>query len=98
MTIYVKKKIQSNHIKGNDHFEGMSLEKELSQINAQGIQPDRNITQVFYTQRKDGVLQETDIRTDRWEIGQNAMDHVNNEFQKRIDENLKQYEETSKAE
>lgn len=97
MAIYVKKKMQSNHIKGNDHFEGVSLEKELKQINTQGIQPDRNITQVFYTQRKDGVLKETDIRTDRWEIGQDAMDHVNKEFQKRIDESLKT-DETAKAE
>ena len=32
---------------------------------------------IIYTERKDGVLPEYDIRTDRWDIAIEAMDKVN---------------------
>ena len=32
---------------------------------------------IIYTERKDGVLPEYDIRTDRWDIAIDAMDKVN---------------------
>ena len=52
--------------------------------------PEINRMNVFHTRKQDGVLPETDIRTDRWDIAQNAMNHVNNEFHKRIKEQIEQ--------
>lgn len=100
--LYARKKIQSNKLKGNESFEGVSLEKELRLAQTQGIKPDRNITEIFYTQKKDGVLASCDIRTDRFEIGQNAMDKVNRTFHEKIQEQIKkqieQKTETKEAE
>lgn len=102
MTLYVNQKRKSMSIKGNDSFEGISIEKEMAQLKATGNTPKQNLTQIFYTQKKDGALPSTNIRTDKWEIAQKAMEQVNNEFQKRIQENIKGKEapkkETPKAE
>ena len=86
--MYGKYKPKSLHLKGNEHFEGVSIEREMQQATSTGIKPDRNITQIFYTQRKDGVLKETDIRTDRFDISQDAMQNVNNQFKQKIKEKL----------
>ena len=34
---------------------------------------------MLYTEKKDGVLPQYNIRTDKWDIAQNAMDRVNKE-------------------
>lgn len=99
MALYVRKKIQSNKLTGNDSFEGVSLEKELRLAQTQGIKPDRNITEIFYTQKKDGVLPSCDIRTDRFDLAQNAMEKVNKTFHEKIQEQItKQLEKQEKAE
>lgn len=59
-------------IKINTSYEGVRLETELEKMTTQKI-PIKATTPMYYTERKDGVKPETDIRTDRWEIAQNAM-------------------------
>lgn len=93
MALYVNQKRKSMSIKGNDSFEGISIEKEMAQLKATGNTPTQNLTQIFYTQKKDGALPSTNIRTDKWEIAQNAMEQVNTEFQKRIQENINKQSE-----
>lgn len=89
MNIYRTNKIKSNHLKGRERNEGMCLEEELEIAQNNGVIPEKNMSSVFYTQRKDGVLSSTDIRTDKWELAQNAMSHANKKFKEKIEENIK---------
>lgn len=54
---------------------GESLEEKVRRITTTR-EPIENSAPMIYTDRKDGVLPQYDIRTDRWEIAQNAMDKV----------------------
>lgn len=58
-----------------EFFDAVSLEQEL-QIATTTNAPIEATSPMIYTERKDGVKPEYDIRTDRWEIAQQAMDHV----------------------
>lgn len=62
-------------INRNTSYVGVKLETELEKITTQKI-PITATTPMYYTERNKGVMPETDIRTDRWEIAQNAMGHV----------------------
>ena len=85
------------HLKGNDYFEGTSIEQEMKVATQTKQMPDINKQQIFYTRRQDGVLPETDIRTDRWEFAQNAQQHVNEEFHKKIKERIEQSQVTDET-
>lgn len=63
----------------NISFEGRTIEEELAEFMAGGAVPDdlHKIHEPIYTERKDGVLPQYDIRTDRWDLAQEAMDKVN---------------------
>lgn len=69
----------SARIKCNNAFEGKSIEDELREFMETGESPQdlKKIHDPIPTERKDGVLPEHNIRTDRWEIAQAAMDKVN---------------------
>ena len=56
-------------------FEGSTIEQEIEKATTEK-QPIEGASPIIYTERKDGVLPQYDIRTDRWEIAQNAMDAV----------------------
>lgn len=58
-----------------DIYEGESIETEMQRA-TQMKQPIDNGSPILYTDRKDGVIAEYNIRTDRWEIAQEAMDIV----------------------
>lgn len=62
-------------INRNKSYEGEYLETELERITTQNI-PIQALSPMYYTERNKGVMPETNIRTDRWEIAQNAMGHV----------------------
>lgn len=98
MNIYVKPKLKSNKLKGTKPFEGNSIEREIEQWQVNGVPIQRSVTNMYYTQRKYGVVEETDIRTDKWEVAQNAMEKVNQEFHKRIEDKLNPIDEQPKAE
>lgn len=69
----------SNKITCNEAFEGKSIEQELREFMETGESPSdlRKIHDPIPTDRKDGVIAEYNIRTDRWEVAQDAMDKVN---------------------
>lgn len=75
---YKTTRYYSNHLKGGDHFEGVSLEQELQVALNEKRPIERNaIASTFYTRKKFGVLPECDIRTDRFDLAQMAMDKLN---------------------
>lgn len=88
--IYKKPKYITNNLKGSKPFEGMSIEREIEQWQINGVPIQRSITNMYYTPRKYGVVEETDIRTDKWQLAQNAMEKVNQDFKKRIKDKLEQ--------
>lgn len=60
----------------NVSYEGETIEKKLQRI-TQTKEPIEATSPIIFTERDEGVLAETDIRTDRWEIAREAMDAVN---------------------
>lgn len=63
-------------IEVNNSYEGEPIERELEKIMSEGT--DLAVTgPPIYTAKKDGVLPEYNIRTDRFDIGQDAMGKVN---------------------
>ena len=54
---------------------GESMEEKMRRVTTTN-EPIENVAPMIYTERKDGVLPECDIRTDRWEIAQEAMGAV----------------------
>lgn len=83
----------SMNFKGEIPFEGNSIEQEMRIATATKTPIQNNqMSNCFYTQRKDGVLKECDIRTDRFEVAQNAREHINQQFRQRIKEKMEQQE------
>ena len=72
MKIYKTIKRNSIEIKCNKLYEGESIEEKVRRV-VMSKEPIEAISPMIYTERKDGVLPEYDIRTDRWEIAQSAM-------------------------
>ena len=52
-------------------YEGETIEAKVNRIVNNG-EPITDGTPIIYTERKDGVLPEYDIRTDRWDIAIDA--------------------------
>lgn len=59
-------------LKCNELYEGESIEEKVRRV-VMSNEPIEAISPMIYTERKDGVKPEYDIRTDRWEIAQSAM-------------------------
>lgn len=55
---------------------GESIEQKMARV-MQNNEPIEDTAPLEYTERKDGVLAEYDIRTDRFEVARIAMDKVN---------------------
>lgn len=66
---------QSNRIKAKGSYVAEPLETKLQKLTEQKI-PIEQSTPLIYTERKNGVEPAYDIRTDRWEIAQMAMDAI----------------------
>ena len=57
-------------------YEGESIENKCSRISETG-EPITDGAPLIYTEKKDGVLPQYDIRADKWELAQGAMQKVN---------------------
>lgn len=59
-----------------ESFEGESIEIKVAKL-IENNEPITDGAPIIYTEKKDGVLPQYDIRTDKWEIAQSAMDLAN---------------------
>lgn len=59
----------------NESVEGKSVEEKMREITING-QPIDNAAPLIYTDKKDGVLPQYDIRTDRWDIALETTDKI----------------------
>lgn len=73
----IKPKLYSRPTKTNyEYQEGESIENKVCRI-TENNEPITDGAPIIYTNRDDGVLPAYNIRTDRWDIAQQAMDAVN---------------------
>lgn len=65
-------------LRRNESYPGERIEKKMQRVlnNQETI---KDGAPLIYTERKDGVRPELNIRTDKWEIAAEAMDRVNRE-------------------
>lgn len=59
----------------NNLFEGESIEREIERLTTEKT-PIESVSPQIFTEAKDGILPEYDIRTDRWDLAMEAMDSV----------------------
>ncbi|QCS36874.1 hypothetical protein [Tortoise microvirus 18] len=82
-------------IKVNNSYEAESIEQQLRRV-MEGETVDLKTKEKIYTEKRLGVLPETDIRTDRFKIAQDAIDYVNRSGAAKSEELEKRSQETMK--
>lgn len=65
----------ATELQSEERPEGETIEQKIERIVNSG-EPITDGAPLIYTERKDGIKPEYDIRTDRWEIATEAMDKV----------------------
>lgn len=73
-------------------YEGEPIEKKVRRI-VENKEPISDGAPIVYTEKKDGVLPQYDIRTDKWAIALDAMDKVQGARIAKSKEYLKKAEE-----
>ena len=73
MKMYKTRKPNKTSLRVNNSVEGETIEVKVQRIVIQG-DPITDGAPMIYTERKDGVRPEYDIRTDRFELAIEAMD------------------------
>ena len=71
----ITNRIETEFEKAENHFIGESIEEKVRRVTADNT-PVEAISPMIYTERKDGVRPEYNIRTDKWDIAQHAMDTI----------------------
>ena len=75
----------------NESYEGESIEAKIRRITT-NKEPINDGSPLIYTERKNGVEAQYNIRTDRWEIAIDAMEKVTNVHRGKRAERLKSME------
>ena len=66
---------QKTTFNDNESYEGETIETKIMRI-VENKEPIEDGAPLIYTERKDGVQPEYNVRTDKWEIALDAMDKV----------------------
>lgn len=91
--MYNKNKPQKTTIKRNTSYEGETIEKKINRI-VNNKEPIKDGAPLIYTERKEGVKPEYDIRTDRFEKAIDAMDYIAKTHIAKRDENAAKREKS----
>jgi hypothetical protein len=78
----IKKMRSSGRLRVNNSVEGERIETKIRRIMTEK-EPIKDGAPIVYTERKDGVKPEHNIRTDRFEIAVEAMDKSTKSIQAR---------------
>lgn len=73
--MYAQVTANKTTIKANQSYVGETIEEKVNRI-VNNKEPIKDGAPLVYTDRKDGVMAATDIRTDRFEVAIDAMDKV----------------------
>lgn len=85
----------STSIRVNQSYVGETLEQKINRI-VNNKEPITDGAPLIYTERKDGVLPQYDIRTDRFEIAVEAMSKVDKSHKAAREERIKGLGEKAK--
>lgn len=73
--MYRQTKPHRTTLSKNTSYQGETLEKKINRI-VNNKEPIKDGAPIIYTERKDGVMPQYDIRTDRFEIALDATDKI----------------------
>ena len=73
--MYNQNTMNKSELKGEDRQVGETIEQKVERIMS-NKEPITDGAELQFTERKDGVRPEYDIRTDRWDMAVDAMDKV----------------------
>lgn len=68
-----QRRINNNNDFSTEVYEGETIEAKVQRV-VINKEPIEDGAQIIYTEKKDGVLPQYNIRTDKWDIAQSAMD------------------------
>lgn len=71
--MYRTNNLPKTTLKVNDSYEGETIETKVKRI-LNNKEPIKDGAPQIYTERKEGVRPEFDIRTDKWDLAIEAMD------------------------
>lgn len=89
--------LRSTKLKCNTAYIAESIEDQLRRTIAGG-EPIEMISTPLYTDRKDGVQPQYDIRTDRFDIAMNAMDAVSRSHTAKREQRIQQLNDKAEGE
>lgn len=84
----------TTQLKINKSVEGETIEMKIDRV-VNNKEPIKDGAPLIYTPRKDGVKPATNIRTDRWEIAQEAMGKIEKSYKARREERILERERES---
>lgn len=73
--MYKSRRPSKTSIKYNESYKGETIEQKVRRV-VNNKEPITDGAPLVYTERKDGVLPQYDIRSDKWEVALDAMDKV----------------------
>ena len=85
--MYKRNIIPKTTLKVNESYEGETIEQKINRV-VNNKEPIKDGAPIIYTERKDGVKPEFDIRTDRFEIAVDAMTTVAKTHKAKREENI----------
>lgn len=89
--MYNYKKAKTTTLKRNTGYQGERIEEKVNRI-VNNKEPISDGAPITFTERKNGVQPEYNIRTDRFEIAVEAMDKVAKSHAAKREENIKNFE------
>ena len=90
--MYKTTKPTETTIEANEGYEGETIEEKVARI-VNNNEPITDGAPLIYTDRKNGIEPQYDIRTDRWEVAIDAMDKVTKTYKAKREDNIKKREE-----
>lgn len=91
--MYKTPTFKSTSINRNTGVQGKTIEEEMHKLLVTGEAPEGEKPKI-YTPRENGVVQSTNIKTDRFDVALNACDKIQKSFEARRLDNHKPKEET----
>lgn len=89
---YIRPTFVETQLKGVEETEGQTIEDKILQI-LENKEPLDDSVELHYTERKDGVNPDFDIRTDKWEIATDAMERETFKQRKEREDRIKKKED-----
>lgn len=86
--MYNKIKPSTTSIKRNESYQGETIEQKINRI-VNNKEPIKDGAPLIYTERKDGIQPQYDIRSDRFEMAIDATDYISKSHIAKREENAK---------